>query len=209
MVRVCLDIENITVSIIKIWRCSSILGPGHFMCWTLFGPFGDFQHIPLTPISIYPSFLSTYTLTPISIYPSRPSAYTLHSYQHIPLTPISIYPSLLSAYAPHSYHQAASNASAPICLPPCQFVRPNLSAPSNSSAPTGPSNSYSAPSAGTVIYRCGPCPDGITPVRIPLLGAAHVLASGVYLADYADAAVIAFHRAGGTQDCAAPWAPIH
>ena len=46
------------------------------------------QHIPLTPISIYPSLLS---------------AYIPHSYQHIPLTPISIYPSLLSAIYPHSY----------------------------------------------------------------------------------------------------------
>ena len=29
------------------------------------------------------------------------------------------------------------------------------------------------------------------------------LSAGVYVADYADAAVIAFHRSGGIQDCVA------
>ena len=43
----------------------------------------SYQHIPLTPISVYPSLLS-------ATYHSLLLASTPHSYQRIPLTPISI-----------------------------------------------------------------------------------------------------------------------
>ena len=86
---------------------------GETQGWKMDMPLTPISHIPLTPISIYPSLLSACTphsyqhvpLTPISIYPSLLSAYTPHSYQHIPLTAISIYPSLLSVYTPRSYQQ--------------------------------------------------------------------------------------------------------